>query len=243
MSILPAPKQKRNVEVIVLAADLAGTFIFAVQGAEAAIRGGLDLLGVMVISFAAALGGGVIRDLLIGATPPNAIRDWRYPALSFAAGLLTFLFHASMHGLDSPLLVALDAAGLSLFAVAGVEKATLFGIGPFVAALMGTITGVGWRGDPRHPDGPRPGGAASGHLCERGVRGRGRRARVAACGFVECHGGLRRRRGMFRASHDRGIARLALAEGIGLVTGIGRVRSAVQHLRFFDQLCLPPNKA
>jgi uncharacterized membrane protein YeiH len=143
MSILPALKHKRNVEVIVLAADLAGTFIFAVQGAEAAIRGGLDLLGVMVVSFAAALGGGVIRDLLIGATPPNAIRDWRYPALSFAAGLLTFIFHASLHGLDSPLLVALDAAGLSLFAVAGVEKATLFGIGPFVAALMGTITGVG----------------------------------------------------------------------------------------------------
>jgi uncharacterized membrane protein YeiH len=143
MSILPALKHKRNVEVIVLAADLAGTFIFAIQGAEAAIRGELDLLGVMVVSFAAALGGGVIRDLLIGATPPNAIRDWRYPALSFAAGLLTFIFHASLHGLDSPLLVALDAAGLSLFAVAGVEKATLFGIGPFVAALMGTITGVG----------------------------------------------------------------------------------------------------
>jgi uncharacterized membrane protein YeiH len=143
MSILPVIKPKRNVELIVLTADLAGTFIFAVQGAEAAIRGGLDLLGVMVVSFAAALGGGVIRDLLIGATPPNAIRDWRYPALSFAAGLLTFLFHASLHGLDSPLLVALDAAGLSLFAVAGVEKAMLFGIGPFVAALMGTLTAVG----------------------------------------------------------------------------------------------------
>jgi uncharacterized membrane protein YeiH len=143
MSISPAIKPKRNVEVIVLAADLAGTFIFAVQGAEAAIRGGLDLLGVMVVSFAAALGGGVIRDLLIGATPPNAIRDWRYPALSFAAGLLTFIFHASLHGLDSPLLVALDAAGLSLFAVAGVEKAMLFGIGPFVAALMGAVTAVG----------------------------------------------------------------------------------------------------
>ena len=242
MSILPALKQKRNVEVIVLAADLAGTFIFAVQGAEAAIRGGLDLLGVMVVSFAAALGGGVIRDLLIGATPPNAIRDWRYPALSFAAGLLTFIFHASLHGLDSPLLVALDAAGLSLFAVAGVEKATLFGIGPFVAALMGTITGVGG-GVIRDILMARVPAVLQVDIYASGVRGRGRRARVAACGFVECHGGLRRRRGMFRASHDRGIARLALAEGIGLVTGMGRVRSAVQHLRFFDQLCLPPNKA
>jgi uncharacterized membrane protein YeiH len=143
MSILPVFRAKRNVEAIVLAADLAGTFIFAVQGAQAAIRGGLDLLGVMVVAFAASLGGGVIRDLLNGATPPNAIRDWRYPALSFTAGLLTFIFHASLHGLDSPALIALDAAGLSLFAVASVEKALLFGIGPFVAALMGTSTGVG----------------------------------------------------------------------------------------------------
>jgi uncharacterized membrane protein YeiH len=136
-------EMKRNVQAIVLAADLAGTFVFAVEGADVAIHGGLDLLGVMVVSFAASLGGGVLRDLLIGATPPNAIRDWRYPALSFLAGALTFLFHGSLHVLDSRVLVALDAGGLALFAVAGVEKAVLFGIGPFVAVLMGAITAVG----------------------------------------------------------------------------------------------------
>ncbi|MGI4814402.1 MAG: trimeric intracellular cation channel family protein [Janthinobacterium lividum] len=134
---------KRRTELTVLLADLAGTFIFALEGAEAAIRGGLDLLGVMVIAFSAALGGGIVRDVLIGAAPPNAIRDWRYPALCFIAGLLAFVFHAHLHALDSRVLVVLDAAGLSLFAVAGVEKAMLFDIGPFVAALMGAITGVG----------------------------------------------------------------------------------------------------
>jgi uncharacterized membrane protein YeiH len=134
---------KPKTETIVLAADLAGTFIFAIEGAVAAMHSGLDLLGVMVIAFVAALGGGVTRDVLIGATPPNAIRDWRYPALSFVAGLLTFLFHTRTQGFPALWLMLLDAAGLSLFAVAGVEKAMLYRIRPFVAALMGTVTGVG----------------------------------------------------------------------------------------------------
>ncbi len=134
---------KLKMEAVILAADLIGTLVFAVEGALSAIRSELDLLGVMVIAFIAALGGGVIRDVLIGATPPNAIRDWRYPALTFLAGLLTFLFHSTFQGISYHLLLVLDAAGLSLFAVAGVEKAIMFGIRPFVAMLMGTVTGVG----------------------------------------------------------------------------------------------------
>ncbi|WP_323119902.1 trimeric intracellular cation channel family protein [Burkholderia alba] len=133
----------KKTESIILAADLAGTAVFAVEGAVAAMRGGLDLLGVMVLSFVVALGGGVIRDLLIGATPPNAIRDWRYPALAFVTGLLTFVGHAQVLRVDASPLVALDAAGLALFAVAGAQKALDYGIGPFIAALMGTVTGVG----------------------------------------------------------------------------------------------------
>jgi uncharacterized membrane protein YeiH len=132
-----------KVETLVLAADLAGTVVFAIEGALSAMRGGLDLLGVMVIAFVAALGGGVIRDLLIGAAPPSAIRDWRYPALTFVTGLLTFIFHSTAQRFPAPLLTVLDAAGLALFAVAGVEKALLFNIRPFIAMLMGAITGVG----------------------------------------------------------------------------------------------------
>jgi len=75
---------------VVLTADLVGTVVFAIEGANAAIRAGLDLLGVLVLSFIVALGGGIIRDLLIGATPPSAIRDWRYPMLAFVTGLVTF---------------------------------------------------------------------------------------------------------------------------------------------------------
>lgn len=136
-------RMKPKTETIVLGADLAGTVIFAIEGAVSAMHSGLDLLGVMVIAFVASLGGGVTRDLLIGATPPNAIRDWRYPALTSVTGLLTFLFHPYAQGFPDLWLMVLDAAGLSLFAVAGVEKAMLFRIRPFVAALMGTVTGVG----------------------------------------------------------------------------------------------------
>ncbi len=128
---------------VVLAADLAGTVVFAIEGANAAIRAGLDLLGVLVLSFMVALGGGVIRDLLIGATPPSAMRDWRYPALAFAAGLVTFLLHLQMQAVPTLLLTTLDAAGLALFAVAGAEKALDFGINPFIAMLMGAMTGCG----------------------------------------------------------------------------------------------------
>jgi uncharacterized membrane protein YeiH len=136
-------KIKLKTETIVVAADLVGTLVFAVEGALSAMRGGLDLLGVMVISFVAALGGGVIRDLLIGATPPNAIRDWRYPVLTFLAGFFTFIFHSTVQAFPPAWMLVLDAAGLALFAVAGVEKAILFGIRPFIAMLMGTITAVG----------------------------------------------------------------------------------------------------
>jgi len=128
---------------LVRIADFGGTFVFAIEGASAAIRAGLDFFGVMVLSFATALAGGVIRDLLIGAAPPASIRNWRYPATAFAAGAVTFIFHQYVFRIPGPVLIALDAAGLSLFAMAGTEKALDYNIPPFVAALMGTVTGVG----------------------------------------------------------------------------------------------------
>jgi uncharacterized membrane protein YeiH len=128
---------------LVLVADLAGTFVFAVEGATAAIRGNLDLLGLMVLAFATALCGGMTRDLLIGAVPPNAIRDWRYPAVAFTAGTLAFLTHALVRPYPQEVIVTLDAAGLALFAVAGTEKALTYGIHPSIAVLLGAITAVG----------------------------------------------------------------------------------------------------
>jgi uncharacterized membrane protein YeiH len=124
-------------------ADLAGIFVFAAEGPLAAMRGNLDLLGLMVLAFATALCGGIARDLLIGAVPPNAIRDWRYATVAFAAGALAYLVHALDPSLPTRGLVTLDAAGLALFAVAGTEKALDFGISPFMAVQLGAITAVG----------------------------------------------------------------------------------------------------
>ncbi|MGO4580458.1 trimeric intracellular cation channel family protein [Cupriavidus sp. 2TAF22] len=134
---------RTKAEVVVLAADLAGTTVFALEGAISGMRHGLDLLGVVVVSLVTAVGGGILRDLLIGAAPPNAIRDWRYPALAMLTGAAAFVFHSAAQDFAGLLPVLLDAAGLSLFAVAGAEKARLYGVRPFAATLIGAVTGVG----------------------------------------------------------------------------------------------------
>jgi uncharacterized membrane protein YeiH len=132
-----------NPDFLLLTVDLLGTYVFAVEGAMAAIRANLDLLGLLVLSFATALGGGVIRDVLIGAVPPNSIRDWRYGTTALAGGGTVFFFYQFFQSVPQPLMITLDAAGLALFAVAGAEKALEFGINPLIAVLMGGVTGVG----------------------------------------------------------------------------------------------------
>ncbi|GBR03948.1 hypothetical protein GLI01_09970 [Gluconacetobacter liquefaciens] len=81
---------------VVLVADLTGTLVFAAEGAMVASARHLDLFGIMVLACVVALGGGMIRDVLIGAAPPSAIRDWRYPALAFLTGLVVFLLPPAM---------------------------------------------------------------------------------------------------------------------------------------------------
>ncbi len=127
---------------LVLVLDLCGTFAFAVSGATAAVRRRLDIFGVLVVSFAASTFGGISRDVLIGATPPAAIQDWRYLAVAIAAGVVTFFWSPLVERLRNPVRL-LDAVGLAFFAVAGTEKALAFGLSPLMAALMGMLTGIG----------------------------------------------------------------------------------------------------
>jgi uncharacterized membrane protein YeiH len=128
---------------LLFAVDMAGTLLFAIEGATAAVTGNLDLLGVMVLAFATALAGGIIRDLLIGATPPASLRDWRYSAMAFTGGAVVFFLHRYLQVIPGPAMVVLDAAALSLFAVAGTEKALDFNVHPFIAILLGGMTAVG----------------------------------------------------------------------------------------------------
>ena len=140
----PQPQVRRapRAQTLVRVADLAGTFVFAFQGALAAIAGHLDLFGDMVLAFCTALGGGVIRDVLMGDLPPSALRGWSYPCTAFLAGALVFALEPYLQ-VPRQLLVTLDAGGLALFAVAGTEKALDARIHPLSAVLLGTITAVG----------------------------------------------------------------------------------------------------
>ncbi|MCB1561798.1 MAG: trimeric intracellular cation channel family protein [Xanthomonadales bacterium] len=125
-----------------VALDLMGTFVFAISGATVGVRHRLDLFGVLVLSFAAATCGGIVRDALIGATPPASLEDWRYLLISSLAGLLVFYRHASVERLRNPVQM-FDAAGLGLFAVTGASKALAFGAGPLTAILLGMLSGIG----------------------------------------------------------------------------------------------------
>lgn len=128
--------------MLLLALDLIGTFVFALSGAASGVKNKLDAFGVGVLAFVAGNAGGVTRDLLIGAVPPAAIRDWRYIAVSLAAGAVTFIAYPNVKRLQ-PIVLLFDAAGLGLFAVAGTQKALAFGVNPFVSALLGMLTGIG----------------------------------------------------------------------------------------------------
>jgi uncharacterized membrane protein YeiH len=122
--------------------DFIGTFAFAISGGLVAVRHRLDLFGVLVLSFAAATAGGLVRDVLLGATPPTSIVDWRYLAVSILAGLLTFYRHEQVERMRNPV-QWFDAVGLALFAVLGAGKALAAGLGPVGAVMLGVLTGIG----------------------------------------------------------------------------------------------------
>jgi uncharacterized membrane protein YeiH len=126
---------------LILALNLAGTFVFGLSGGLAAVRARLDLFGVVVLSAVVGLAGGITRDLLIG-TPPATFRDWRYLAAAGAAGLVCFFAGPVLERIQRSVLV-FDAVGLGLFCVTGATKALDFGVGPAQAILLGAITGIG----------------------------------------------------------------------------------------------------
>ena len=127
---------------LALALDLAGTFVFGLSGATLAVRRDFDIFGILVLSIAAALAGGVIRDVLLGAVPPAAFSDTRYLLAAIAAAVAAFVGHRAIERMAKPVMV-LDALGLGLFAVSGCRKALAFGLDPLSAIILGVVTAVG----------------------------------------------------------------------------------------------------
>ena len=122
--------------------EVFGVFAFALSGALLAVRRGFDVIGILVLAVITAIGGGVLRDVILGDNPPAAFVEWPYFAAPVAAAAFTFLFHPALERLNRAILVA-DAAGLGFFCIAGTEKALEYGLGPLPAAALGVTTGVG----------------------------------------------------------------------------------------------------
>lgn len=125
-----------------LLADLVGVVVFAASGGSAAIAKHLDVFGVVFVGCAAALGGGVLRDIVINEFPPLAFADWRYVAAAAVASLLVFFFHPQLNRIRRFVLL-LDAAGLGLFTAAGTLKALDVGVPVVGACILGMVTGIG----------------------------------------------------------------------------------------------------
>ena len=131
-----------NLGTGLLLADLAGVAVFAASGGSAAVAKRLDLFGVVFVGFVAALGGGIVRDLVIGEVPPLAFADWRYAVTAAIASAAVFWLHPQLARLRRTVLV-LDAAGLGLFTVTGTVKALEAGVPPVGACIAGMLSGIG----------------------------------------------------------------------------------------------------
>lgn len=125
-----------------LVLDLLGVSVFGLAGGLTGVSRRLDVFGTAVLAMVTGLGGGVIRDVIIGHTPPAGFADWRYLACAGVAGLVAFVAHPALHRLTGPILL-FDALGLGLFTVTGTITALSAGLSPLPAAALGVITGVG----------------------------------------------------------------------------------------------------
>jgi uncharacterized membrane protein YeiH len=122
--------------------ELLGVFVFALSGASLAVEKQLDLFGVLVLAAVTALGGGLLRDVLLGDTPPVALRESRYLVVALVAGVFVFVGAARVDHIARPVRV-FDAAGLGLFVATGTAKALHAGMGAVPAITLGCLTGIG----------------------------------------------------------------------------------------------------
>lgn len=122
--------------------DLLGTFAFGVSGAVAARQQRLDLFGIAAITFIVACGGGILRDVCLGAVPPAGLSSWRYLAVSLVAAAWVVCSYPTVRRMKSPVQF-FDSLGLGLFAVAGANKALAAHAGAEVAIVLGTVSAVG----------------------------------------------------------------------------------------------------
>lgn len=121
--------------------DLFGTFAFAISGALAGIRKKMDIYGIIVLACVTAVGGGTLRDMLLGRIPPFIFNDYTYISIAIVAALLVFFFHHTVAKVFNLLLV-MDALGLAVFTLIGISIGLDHEIGYPGAIMMGIMTGT-----------------------------------------------------------------------------------------------------
>lgn len=124
------------------ALDILGTFVFAISGAFRAVRHELDILGVLVLAIATGVGGGVVRDVMIGCTPPAAFQDETYLIVCALGGLVVFGAAGKIAPRWDCVMIA-DAIGLSVFAAIGAAKAQMYELGAIGIIMMAAMTATG----------------------------------------------------------------------------------------------------
>ncbi|MFE6860320.1 trimeric intracellular cation channel family protein [Nocardia sp. NPDC057668] len=122
--------------------NLLGVFAFGVSGALLAVRRNFDVVGILVLAMCTATGGGILRDLIIGKTPPSAFVHLSYGATALLAAVVIFFWHPPRRLIRVPLLVT-DAVGLGLFCVTGTVTAYEAGLSATASAALGVVTAVG----------------------------------------------------------------------------------------------------
>lgn len=119
--------------------DILGTFAFAVSGVFSAMEKKLDIFGVFIISFVTAIGGGTIRDILVGNFPVNWLQNGLTIQVIFLAAAVTIFFGSYLKHLNTALFL-FDALGLGLFTIIGMEIGLKKGFGPGICIALGTIS-------------------------------------------------------------------------------------------------------
>jgi len=122
------------------AIEISGTVAFAVSGSFSAMQKRLDVFGVLIMGFVTAIGGGTIRDVLIGDTPVAWMRDYQLPLIILGTVIATILFKKYIKAFKITLFL-FDALGLGLFTIIGIQKGLAAGLNPGVCVALGTITG------------------------------------------------------------------------------------------------------
>ena len=121
--------------------NLVGVFVFAISGTLTAIDNDFDVVGATIIGFITALGGGTLRDILIGETPVGWMQDSVSLYVIVAAVICSYLFKTSILKLRKSMFI-FDTIGLGLFTILGLQKTLELGLSPVIAVIMGVVSAV-----------------------------------------------------------------------------------------------------